>query len=136
MLQAADRPIAFQHVQDDLIYAADSVFAKCAVQLVHADTLLRHVRFDNLAIVYRQRRLALDRLAETAIQPGKVGQHVIQRQQRVHALTAPPISDASAPVIAFCTELESRSSSVRSNGVICPTSRLSLKHTPYSTSSR
>ena len=37
---------------------------------------------------------------------------------RVQAATTPAQSEASGPVMAFCTAFESRSSSVRSNGVI------------------
>src|ERR1700686_1192477 len=49
------------------------------------------------------------------------------------AATAPPISEVSGPVMAFCTELLSRSRSVRSKGVICPTSRFPVRRIPTST---
>jgi hypothetical protein len=134
VLQAADRSIDFQHRQHDLIHAADSVSAECAVQLVPADVLVQHVRFDDLAIAHQQPRLPLDQLAETAIQPGNVGFQVIQQQRAGRDRAGG--RDVSGPVIAFCAELKSRSSRMRSNGVICPTSRLPLKRTPISTRSQ
>src|SRR5215472_18115511 len=45
----------------------------------------------------------------------------------------PPSSDVSGPVIAFCTALLISNSSVRSKGVICPSSRLPLRRTPTRT---
>ena len=49
------------------------------------------------------------------------------------AATAPPASDVAGPVIAFCTEFESSRRSVRSKGVIWPTSRLPLMRIPMRT---
>src|SRR5271157_3297195 len=40
------------------------------------------------------------------------------------APTKPPVSELSLPMMAFCTVLESDSSTTRSNGLICASSRL------------
>jgi hypothetical protein len=56
------------------------VFAQGTLAFVHADVLFCHVRFDYLAIVNKQTRLALDELAEPAVRAGNLGDEVVQHE--------------------------------------------------------
>src|SRR5689334_7069175 len=56
------------------------MLAKGALQLVHADVLLRHMSRDDLAIVNQKAGLALDQFSEAPISTREVGHYVVEQQ--------------------------------------------------------
>ncbi len=108
------------------------MFSQCPIELILADALLGHMLVNDGAIVHQQRRLPFNKFAETAVLAGKDAHRIVQEQQSRGGDRAAG-QRRIRPVIAFWTELLIKSKSVRSKGVICPTSRLPLKRTPTNT---
>jgi len=108
------------------------VLAERALEFVHADVLLGHVRLDDLAVMHEETGLSLDVFSKTTVATGKLGDQIIKDQQSRGGDGATG-ERGVGPVMAFCTEFEISRSSVRSKGVIWPTSRLPLMRIPTST---
>ena len=131
VFQEADRAVDLQHADRDLVIARDPVLVQGSLPFIRAHRLAGHVGLNDLAVV-NHRGPPLNELAEAPVRASQVGNQVVQQQQD-RGRDRPPSSYLSGPVIAFCTELRSRRKRVRSNGVICPTSRLPLSRTLAST---
>lgn len=82
ILQATDRPVDLQHSQSNLVILPNPVLAQRSLQLIHADMLFRHVRFDNLSIVNQQAGLALNEAPEVAIRSRQIRNQVVKDKQR------------------------------------------------------
>ena len=81
ILQTTDRAVDFQHRQSNLVILPNPMLAQRALQLIHADMLLRHVRFDNLSVVNQQAGFPLNEAPEAAIDSRKIGDKIIKKKQ-------------------------------------------------------
>jgi hypothetical protein len=57
------------------------VLAERALEFVHADVLLGHVRLDDLAVMHEETGLSLDVFSKTTVATGKLGDQIIKDQQ-------------------------------------------------------
>ena len=85
ILQTTDRAVDFQHRQSNLVILPNPMLAQRALQLIHADMLLRHVRFDNLSVVNQQAGFPLNEAPEAAICSRKVGDKIVKKKQRTRS---------------------------------------------------